>query len=255
MSYLSACVWSSLPCPSSSVKSELQSPSSPLVFSWQLSAPETLSPRVHDGSPSSAQVCSWVLLSKAEEWPRQQWVTGEGQRWVRGWGTEPRRDEDSGQQEKVGGGQSRARGCVRRKEWKRSWEEVGLLSLRAQHHHSRTIRSVLRQDGHGIKGVSTETSHGRLPWGADRCFGPHLFIVIFRTYLCIWLHPVLICGTWDLQLRRMRSLDCATCDLFQLRHGIFSCGTWDLQLRHMRSLVAAHVISSCATWDLQLRHM
>ena len=54
--YLSLCVVLSS-CPSNSVKLELQSPSSTLVFSWQLSVSlSTLSPKVYDGSPSSAQV-------------------------------------------------------------------------------------------------------------------------------------------------------------------------------------------------------
>ena len=137
---------------------------------------------------------------------------------------------------------------MRRKEWKRSWEEVGpLLSLRAQHHHSRTIRSVLRQDGHGIKGVSTETSHGEAALGSRQMFWPSFIYYYFRTYLCIWLHPVLVaanaifsCGTWDVQLRHMRSLVAA--------HVIF-------QLRHMGSSVAPHVIFSCVLRTFKLWHV
>lgn len=84
----------------------------------------------------------WVLclsLSKEESQPRQQWVTARGAEVGQRVGHRTRREEDFGQQEKVGGG-SRVRGT-------RVCEEEGMgeamgrgstLNLRAHHCHPDT---------------------------------------------------------------------------------------------------------------------
>lgn len=84
------------------MKSELQSVS-PLVFSLRLLLSDPSSPRSHDVSPPQVWLGS-LSLSKEESQPRQQWVTGEGGRGgPEVVGHRTRRDEDSGQQEKVRG--------------------------------------------------------------------------------------------------------------------------------------------------------
>ena len=90
---------------------------------------------------------------------------------------------------------------------RKGWEEAGpLLNLRAQHRHFRTMRSVLRQGGQGIKGVSTETSHGEAALGSRQMFWPSYIYYDFKTYLCIWLRLVLVAAHVIFQLRHVGSL-------------------------------------------------
>ena len=76
--------------------------------------------------------------------------------------------------------------------------------------HSRTVRSLLRQDDQGIKGVSTATSHGEAALGSRQMFWLSFIYYYLKKYLCIWLRPVSVAAHVIFQLRHVGSLVAAS---------------------------------------------